>query len=97
MLLLTVIVIGLAAGWVAHVLVGRGRHNDWTVDLIVGLAGSLLAGLVVSVIAGDGVRLRLSGLLGSIAGAVILLSIWELVSPPPSRATHRGGSGKRRR
>ena len=96
MLLLTVIVIGLAAGWVAHVLVGRGRHNDWTVDLIVGLAGSLLAGLVVSVIAGDGVRLRLSGLLGSIAGAVILLSIWELVSPRPLRSARRG-SGKRPR
>jgi uncharacterized membrane protein YeaQ/YmgE (transglycosylase-associated protein family) len=95
-LILTLIVIGMASGWAAHALVGRGR-NSWGADLVIGLAGSLVTGLVVSLLAGDGFRLRLTGIIGSVAGAVLLLSIWQLFgtgrnarqAPQPAHRRHR--------
>jgi uncharacterized membrane protein YeaQ/YmgE (transglycosylase-associated protein family) len=91
-LILTLIVIGMAAGWAAQVLVGHGR-NSWGTDLVVGLAGSLATGLVVSLLAGDGLHLRLTGIVGSVAGAVLVLSIWELVAS--RRATTRRSKTRR--
>lgn len=90
-LILTLIVIGMASGWLAHLLVGHGR-NSWGTDLVVGLAGSLATGVVVSLLAGDGLRLRLTGIVGSVAGAVLVLSIWELVTGsdrPAARSPRR--------
>ena len=37
-------------------------------------------GMLFSLIAGDGLKLRLSGLLGSIIGAVIVTGIWQGVN-----------------
>jgi len=71
-LILAIIVIGLAAGWAAHLLVGRGRPN-WSQLFLVGIAGSLVGGLLGSLIFGDGLALRPSGLIGSIVGATLVL------------------------
>jgi uncharacterized membrane protein YeaQ/YmgE (transglycosylase-associated protein family) len=73
MLILAIIVLGLAAGWVAHMLVDRGGTADWTLLFGVGIAGSFIGGLLSSLIAGDGISFRLSGLIGSIIGATLLL------------------------
>ena len=45
--------------------------------IVFGLfCGWLVGGLIFSLVAGDGIELRSSGLLGSILGAVIVLAIW---------------------
>jgi uncharacterized membrane protein YeaQ/YmgE (transglycosylase-associated protein family) len=76
MLILAIIVIGLAAGWVAQLLLGRSRRQiDWGLALVTGLAGSFVGGLLASLIAGDGIRLRPSGLIGSIVGAVLITAV----------------------
>lgn len=72
MLILAIIVLGLAAGWAAHLLVGRGEPNYGRLFL-VGIAGSFIGGLAGSLLFGDGLELRLSGLVGSILGATLLL------------------------
>ena len=72
MLILAIIVVGLAAGWIAHLLVGRGRAS-WPLLFIVGLAGSFVGGLLASLLAGDGLELRPSGLIGSAVGATVIL------------------------
>ena len=73
MLILGIIVFGLAAGWVAQLLLGRGgRRIDWGLALVAGLLGSFVGGLIASLIAGDGLALRPSGLIGSIVGAVLV-------------------------
>jgi uncharacterized membrane protein YeaQ/YmgE (transglycosylase-associated protein family) len=51
-LLLVLIVIGMAAGWAAHLLIGNRRRNSWGEDIVIGLLGSLATGLVVSLLAG---------------------------------------------
>jgi uncharacterized membrane protein YeaQ/YmgE (transglycosylase-associated protein family) len=76
-LILAIIVLGLAAGWVAHLLVGRGRP-DWGLLFVVGVAGSFVGGLLGSLLFGDGLELRPSGLIGSIIGATLLLAAYRV-------------------
>src|SRR5690348_3480371 len=80
-LFLVLIVIGMAAGWVAHMLVGTRRRNSWGEDIVVGLLGSLATGLIVNLLAGDGLHLRFTGIIGSVAGAVLVLAIWQAIAP----------------
>ena len=76
MLILAIIVFGLAVGWVAQLLLGRrGRQVDWALALFAGLAGSFVGGLIASLIAGDGLDLRPSGIIGSIVGAVLVTAV----------------------
>ena len=84
MLILAILVLGLASGWVAHLLVGRGEAN-WGQLMLVGLAGSLVGGLFGSLIAGDGLALRLSGLIGSIIGATLVLLVVRAVQGGTAR------------
>lgn len=75
MLILAMIVLGLAAGWVAQLVLGAGRQTDWQLALVTGLIGSFVGGLLASLVAGDGLRIRPSGLIGSIVGAIVVLAI----------------------
>ncbi len=79
MLILAILVIGIAAGWIAELVVNRGQKVNWTEALVVGLVGSFVGGLLASLIAGDGFDIRMSGLIGSIVGAIIVLAIWRLI------------------
>jgi uncharacterized membrane protein YeaQ/YmgE (transglycosylase-associated protein family) len=79
MLILAILVIGMAAGWIADVIVNRRMQPDnWGRVLIYGFAGSFIGGLLTSLLAGDGLALRPSGL-GSAVGATIAMFIASLV------------------
>lgn len=78
MLILAIILIGMGAGWIAQLVLGRGTGN-WAEALVAGLVGSFVGGLLISLISGDGLRIRPSGLLGTIGGAIIVLAIWYAV------------------
>lgn len=78
MLIIAVLCFGFAAGWVAQLLLGMGSRPDGR-TLVAGLAGSFVGGLVVSLVAGDGLALRPSGIVGSVAGAVLVLLAWQAV------------------
>ncbi len=79
MLILAILGFGFLVGWLAQLVLGMGsKPNGQT--LIAGLAGSFVGGLLGSLIAGDGLDLRPSGLIGSFVGAVIVLAIWQAAS-----------------
>ena len=79
-LILALLAIALAAGWIAQLIVGRSHgRTDWTQALIAGFIGSFVGGLLASLIAGDGFDFRPSGLIGSIVGAVIVTAVWGLI------------------
>ena len=80
MLILTIIVIGMAAGWVAQLILGR--VPDWGEALIAGLFGSFIGGLLVNLVTGGGLAIRPTGLIGSVVGAVIVLAIWGTIRAP---------------
>lgn len=81
MLILGIILFGLLIGAGAQLILGRGaRGIDWTTALVAGLVGSFVGGLLISLIAGDGIELRPSGIIGSLVGAVIVtaaMSWWR--------------------
>jgi uncharacterized membrane protein YeaQ/YmgE (transglycosylase-associated protein family) len=84
-LILAILVLGLAAGWAANLLIGRSEEVSSAQLLAVGLAGSFVGGLLTSLVFGDGLTLRPSGLLGSILGATLVLLIVRAVSKRPVR------------
>ena len=79
MLILAIIGFGMLVGWLAQLALGMGPKPDGA-SLIAGLAGSFVGGLLGSLIAGDGLDLRPSGLIGSFIGAVIVLAVWRGVA-----------------
>ena len=84
MLILAILVLGLAAGWVAHLLLDRGKEANWGQLLLVGIAGSFVGGLLFSLLFGDGFDIKPSGLIGSIVGATLVLAIVRGVSKKPA-------------
>jgi uncharacterized membrane protein YeaQ/YmgE (transglycosylase-associated protein family) len=87
LLILFVLVLGLAAGWAAQIVLNRTL--TWAGTLALGLAGSVVGGLLVSLLAGDGLELRMSGILGSIVGAIVLLAVGGLVFGGSPRTSPR--------
>lgn len=78
MLLIAIILFGMLVGAGAQMLLGRSaRGIDWPMAFASGLLGSLVGGLLVSLLAGDGLELRLSGIVGSLIGAVIVTAAWQ--------------------
>jgi uncharacterized membrane protein YeaQ/YmgE (transglycosylase-associated protein family) len=86
MILLFILVWGMFAGWIAHLLLARSQPINWAELLLVGLAGSFVGGLLISLLSGDGLALRPSGIVGSIVGALILLAAWRAIRPASRRA-----------
>lgn len=77
MLILAIILFGMLVGAAAQLVLGRARGGiNWPLALATGIAGSFVGGLLSSLLAGDGLELRPSGILGSIIGAVIVTAGW---------------------
>ena len=80
MLILAIISFGMMIGAVAQWILGQTRRNggiDWAMALIAGLAGSFVGGLLFSLIAGDGLAFRPSGIIGSLIGALLVTFGWS--------------------
>lgn len=81
MLILALIAVGMMVGWLAQAILGRSAgQTDWTMAFIAGIGGSFLGGLLASLLAGDGLAIKPSGLIGSLVGALIVTAIWQAVN-----------------
>jgi uncharacterized membrane protein YeaQ/YmgE (transglycosylase-associated protein family) len=94
--LLTWLLIGLIAGGLAGRLV-RGSGLGCLMDIIVGLAGAVIGGLIVhqvdpTLIAGGGLLGLIQDVVVAFVGAVILLCAVLVVSP---RKHRRAGTGRK--
>ncbi len=104
MLIFGILGFGVLVGAIAQFLVGRrdGRM-DWGMAIGAGLVGSFVGGLLASLIAGDGLAFRPSGLIGSVIGAVIVTLVWRWIrdrrAPAPApvnRQKQRGATHSKR-
>jgi uncharacterized membrane protein YeaQ/YmgE (transglycosylase-associated protein family) len=78
MLLLAILAFGLLAGGVAQLVLGTGLYRiAWGEALVAGLVGSFVGGMLASLLAGDGLRLRPSGLIGSVIGAIVVTAAYR--------------------
>lgn len=82
MLIIGILVAGLVVGAIAQMILGRsGSSLDWGMALAAGLGGSFVGGLLLSVIFGDGLSIRPSGIIGSILGAIVVTFLWMRFDP----------------
>lgn len=78
MLILGLILFGMLIGAGAQLILGReGGSVDWTMAIVAGLVGSFVGGLLISLLAGDGLEFRASGIIGSLAGAIVVTAVWR--------------------
>lgn len=84
MLILVLLAFGMLVGWPAQLFLGLGTRPNGQ-SLVAGILGSFVGGSLLSLLAGDGLALRPSGLIGSFVGAVIVLAVWNLVFHPARR------------
>lgn len=78
MLILGIILFGMVIGAGAQLILGKdGKGIDWTMAIVAGLVGSFVGGLIFSLIAGDGIELHASGIIGSLIGALIITAGWR--------------------
>ncbi len=75
--ILSWIIFGALAGWVASLLTGRNDQQGCLTNIIVGVIGAFLGGLLWSLIRGQDVLLgwNLGSFVIAVAGAVLLLAI----------------------
>ena len=72
-----VILIGIAAGFLAGVIM-KGGGFGWVINLLLGLAGALIGGWLLGVLGislGDGI---IGSLIAAVIGAVLLIFIVSL-------------------
>ena len=78
-LIISMIIIGLIAGFIARALVPGRQHMSILATILLGIVGSFIGGLLGFLIfqhdAQDGF-FQPAGIIGSIIGAIIALLIW---------------------
>jgi uncharacterized membrane protein YeaQ/YmgE (transglycosylase-associated protein family) len=75
--ILSWVIFGALAGWVASLLTGRNDQQGCLTNIIVGVIGAFLGGLLWSFIQGQDVLLgwNLGSFVIAVAGAALLLAI----------------------
>ena len=81
MLIIAIILLGMLAGFAGRWIVGQLSPASFSAAeaFAAGIGGSFVGGLLASLVSGDGLEIRASGLVGSIVGAVVILAVWGLV------------------
>ena len=76
--LLAWIGVGFVAGLLARVVVRPGHHLGCLGTIAVGLVGSVVGGTLANLLAGDGLDVAASGIVGSALGAIPILALARL-------------------
>jgi uncharacterized membrane protein YeaQ/YmgE (transglycosylase-associated protein family) len=85
MAILTWILIGGFAGWVASMIMGRDAQMGIAANIIVGILGALIGGWLVTLFGGPNVDISsfsFTSFAVAVLGAVVLLGIVRAVQPP---------------
>jgi len=80
--LIIMLIVGGLIGWIASMVMRTNAQQGVILNIVVGIVGALLAGLLLAPMFGTGSITQgdfsLSGLLISLVGAIILLAIVNL-------------------
>jgi uncharacterized membrane protein YeaQ/YmgE (transglycosylase-associated protein family) len=83
------VILGALLGWIASLIMGLDEHKGMLLNVVVGIVGAFLAGLLLSPWLGIGTigagGFSLPALLVSLLGAVILLALINLFRPNSAR------------
>jgi len=75
------IVFGALAGWIASIIMRTDDEQGPIMNVIVGIAGAFIGGLIMSMLGSTGVtRFNLSSLIVATLGAIVLLAVVKSLS-----------------
>jgi uncharacterized membrane protein YeaQ/YmgE (transglycosylase-associated protein family) len=87
--LISWLVVGLIAGWLASIITGNDEKMGAGKNIIVGVIGAFIGGFIFNLFGGVGFTgFNLWSLIVAVVGAIILLLIINAISR--SRSRHRG-------
>lgn len=79
--IITWVVIGGLAGWVASLITKTDRSQGLLGNIIVGILGGLLGGFIFGLLGGSGFTgFNIWSFVVALVGAVVLLLIWKAVT-----------------
>ena len=76
------LIVGGLIGWIASMIAGTNREQGWVENVIVGIVGAFLGGLIFSFFGASGAVTgpwNLTSFIVAIIGAIILLFILRLI------------------
>jgi uncharacterized membrane protein YeaQ/YmgE (transglycosylase-associated protein family) len=75
--LITWIIFGALAGWVASMIAGSDERQGCFLNIVVGVVGALIGGIIVEFVTGRGFSFgfNLSSFVVAVIGAIVLLLI----------------------
>ena len=74
--ILALVVIPLAAGYIANLVVGKGKGFEPWELFVAGIIGSFVGGTLLSLVVDGDLEFHISGLIGSAIGAIVVLAVW---------------------
>ena len=75
------IILGAIAGWLASIIMGTDERQGCIVNIVVGIIGALIGGLIMNFMGGQGVTgFNVRSLLVAVIGSVVLLAIARVFS-----------------
>lgn len=75
--MLSWIIFGALAGWVASIIMGRNERQGCITNIVIGVVGAFVGGFAVELITGQGVNFtwNMNSFIVAVIGAVALLAI----------------------
>lgn len=79
--IITWIVVGGLAGWVASMIVGTNKGQGLIGNIVVGIIGALVGGLLFGLLGGSGFTgFNIWSFVVALIGAVVVLLIWQAIA-----------------
>ena len=75
------IIFGALAGWVASMIAGTNREQGWLANILVGIVGAFIGGILWGLLFGDRVSFdwSIGSFIVAVVGALVLLFLMGLV------------------
>ena len=79
--IITWLIFGALAGWVASLIFGNNNRQGWIGNIVVGIVGAIIGGFIGNLIFDHGVSgFNISSFLIAVVGALILLAAMRAVT-----------------
>ena len=75
------LIFGALAGWVASMIAGTNREQGWLTNIVIGIVGAVIGGFLWSVLFGDEVSFgwSIGSFVVAVVGALVLLVVVGLI------------------